>query len=214
MFNFDSHRGASNPIISESPSLFVLGLRRSGTSIIRKCINTSPNVELEFEPRDAWWTITQGHLPRFRNHKMVVHLEDAMKSTLSLMESCNLIGGAKFAFEPGIVGMYWRHIELRFKDPKFVFVRRNAKDTYSSYTKMDNGSVHGTACQTSFDLARQQIYSSFEDFSRQYPERSAFVDYEKLIAGKQIPDSVWNMIGVQPVDVSSMIRMPRNKEGM
>jgi len=59
-----------------------------------------------------------------------------------------------------------------------------------------------------------QLYTSFEDYARQYPEQSAIVDYEMLIESKQIPGDVWKLLNISAVDVSKLIRMPRNKEGL
>jgi len=215
MFDFEKHRTEKeNPIMSVHPAVFLLGLRRSGTSIARECMNASPDIGLLFEPRDVWWSITQGHLKRFKDC-------DAACSPALFFDSLMLQGhmhselrGAKFAFEPGIGAMYWRHIELRFKGAKFVFVKRNAIDTYASYYANDSNSVQGVTTQSAFNSIHDQVYESFDDFAQQFPRRCAFIKYEDLVAEKKLPQKVWDLLGVEPVDVSGMIRIPRNTQGM
>lgn len=216
MFDYEKHRTeAENPRI-HARAVFVLGLRRSGTSIVRQCLNAHSKVDLLFEPRDLWWSVTQGHLPRFRSCSSA---QLPAKDFFNFIDSHrgdqdDVQCGAKFAFEPGITAMYWRHIELRFRSPRFIFVTRNAEDTYASYCAMDHDSVQGVTNRSAFSSIREQLYESFCDFQDQFPARCAFVEYEKLVSDKKLPGKVWHMLGLEPVDVSGLIHAPRNTQGM
>jgi len=202
MFNYDKYRTEEHPLMCRHKALFVIGLRRSGTSVIRQCLNLHPEIDLLFEPRDIWWSITQGHLQRFRRCSAEVEPKLRFSKFLESDKLC----GAKFAFEPGISAMYWRHLEIRFHEPKFIFVMRNSEDTYSSYKKNDANSVQGIISREVFKEVQSQLYASFFDFKKTFPERSIVVSYEELVSGNKLPLEVWKMLGINGVKTSHIIR--------
>ena len=50
----------------DSTPFFILGMRRSGTSILREIVASHPEVdECLFEPHDLWHAIMMDHFKRF-----------------------------------------------------------------------------------------------------------------------------------------------------
>ena len=199
-------------VISRERCLFVVGLRRSGTTITQKLLN-DVGCSLLFEPRDLWWAITQGHLHRFR--KCSAHTDPILRFHIDMTKNSGGLFGAKFGLEPGIQAMYWPWIHVRFPSAKFVFVVRNWRDNYDSYLQKDIGTIQGIVTPTTFHDIHRTFISSVEEYSEAFgPGRCAVVNYDVMVSNKELPGGVWRLIGKQEKDQSRMIHRPKNTLGV
>lgn len=191
--------------LTDLPCIFVVGLRRSGTSFTRQCLNRM-GCRLLFEPRDLWWAVTQGHLPRFRQ---CISRTAPVEGFISELEQHGPRYGAKFALEPGICAMYWRYIPDQFPHARFVFVRRNWRDNYASYVRADRDEPQGVVSEAVF----REIHGMLAD-TYHVEGRSAVVDYDEMLCSGRLPESVGALLGLGDLDVSEFIRTPANIAGM
>lgn len=197
--------------MSRNDPFFILGMRRSGTSILRKIIEHAPGVaSCEFEPRLLWWCITQGHLARFKRHPAVV-------KELQRFDSLPGLHGCKFALDPGQMSFYWRHCYLRWPRSRFIFIRRNHEDTYASYAKLDGDSVQGIVPPDIHAWFHMAIYNDFARFAKEYPNRAVFLEYESLLKdpGKTLAPA-WALLGAKlpAKEARIMLRRPAHTKGL
>lgn len=191
--------------VTDLPCVFVIGLRRSGTSFTRQCLNRL-GCDLLFEPRDLWWALTQGHLPRFRR---CVSTTAPIAEFRSALLQHGPRYGAKFALEPGISAMYWRYLPDQFPGARFVFVRRNWQDNYTSYVRADRDEPQGVVSESVF----REIHGMLAD-TYCVDGRSAVVDYDDMLCSGRLPESVGDLLGLGDLDVSGFIRTPANIAGL
>ena len=207
-------------LISARPvPVFVVGMRRSGTSMMNNIIRLLPGAVMMFEPRDLWWSVTQGHLERFKDCPAAVQPAFAFDI---FMEGGG-IRGAKFALDPGVGAFYWRHLRDqsercgRFVDPAFVFIRRNFKDTYASYIQLDGGSVQGTVSEDIHHYFWDRLYLDFEAHIEMHPARAVLVEYENILEDPMAAlRPVWDLLGASPdsTKLNDMIRRPEHTAGI
>lgn len=209
-----------NLISSRPGPLFVVGIRRSGTTMMRHLIQLLPEAKVIFEPRHIWWSITQGHLERFQETPAA--LQPAFQFDKFLRDGDG-IRGAKFALDPGVGAFYWRHLRDytqpggRFLDPLFVFIRRNQQDTYASYIAMDKDSVQGTVSEDIHHYFWDRLYLDFEAHVEMNPDRAVVVEYEDILEDPVTAlQPMWLMLGITPDNTAlrEMIRQPKHMAGM
>lgn len=189
---------------------FIVGLRRSGTSILRELILKHPDVgTILFEPYALWHSIRVSHLARYRGDPYV-------KRVLTEFKNRPVAGkwnGAKFAINPGMEGMTWRRLALVFPEAKFIFIERKAEHTYQSWLKQDIKSVRGICDKPLYMGFRNHIVQSFKEFNLHYPKKSTIINYEELL---KYTDSellkVWETLGIRLItDFRKYIKQPEHR---
>lgn len=195
--------------VTEAECVFVIGLRRSGTSFTRQCLNRA-GCRLLYEPRDLWWAITQGHLPRFR---ACVSTRAPIAAFLAELGKHGSRYGAKFALEPGISAMYWQYIPPQFPNAKYVFVVRNVIDNYASYVREDQWEPQGIVSESVFRETHSELVLTYCDFLCANPGRCAIVDYDLMIESGSLPAEVGTLLGIENLDVREFVRNPRHMTG-
>ena len=147
-----------------TPKLFfIIGLRRSGTSILRTLIAKHPEVgSIEFEPHPLWNAMDILHFPRFTKPRQDVYGQYVQIARI-LVENFRKQGqfkwhGAKFALNPGVKALEWRWLYKTFPTCKIIFITRDLQNTWKSYVKQDKDSFMGMIPQNAyFEIAEQLI---------------------------------------------------------
>ena len=171
--------------------VFVIGMRRSGTSILQKLILSHTEVDSYlFEPHNFLYALKVYKLYRYHKDKYVLDSINEIQK-MSLGEKLSVI---KFAFNPGIDAMNWKEIKLLLPDAKFVFITRDPKKTYDSWCRVETA-VRGTC---SYDLYLpwwEFITNSFD------ADASCHIRYENLLedADKEM-SKVWDLLGVENIN--------------
>ena len=170
--------------------VFLMGMRRSGTSILRDLMNKHPDIQLEFEPYELFYTVATSEMGRYKAQSL---RQEVLKQYTT--QSIKWYG-AKFAFNPGIEAMKWKCFNTVFPNAHFVFIIRNPKDTYASWVKQDKNSVRGICDYPMYMNWHYHITQSFEDKSI----KSTIIKYEDLVnnADKEML-KVWNLLNVTPI---------------
>lgn len=156
---------------------FIIGVRRSGTSILRtlllkhKMINT-----IEFEPHPLWFATMMQHFDRFNNEKVWKGIINEFSS-----QGGKTYHGAKFALNPGIDALDWVWLDDVFDKPKFIFIRRSLMDSYKSYWSVDRDIRRGAIDENSYFPAFAFVLRTFERFNYENPGRSCIIRFEELV---------------------------------
>lgn len=156
---------------------FIIGMRRSGTSILRSLLMNHPEInDIEFEPHPLWNAVDLSHFPRFE-------LLPYVKETISEFKgkgSGEKWHGAKFALNPGVKAMEWVWLPQVFPEAKFVFILRDRGDTYKSYYKEDCDKLRG--------YIPERIYNPFFDFivNTFHHSQSVKISFEGLVKNADV----------------------------
>jgi len=190
---------------------FIVGIRRSGTSILRKIISTAPEVErILFEPHELYHSLMMLHFRRFKTESHQRAVNDFRPS-----DPEKLIG-AKIALNPGIDALDWIWMTRVYPEAKFIFIRRNLQDSYASYYKTDLGSVRGIIPERAYSPMFTWLAGSMFDFYQNNRGRSVIINYDKMV---QSPSAelkrAWELLGIpEPPGIETMIHPPENRKGM
>jgi len=177
---------------------FVLGMRRAGTSILRRIISKSPGVDkCLFEPHEIFYAASLAQIQRYKDHPFVVNTLRKFKSQAN--SSSGRIG-AKFPLNPGTHGMQWKYLNSTFPTCQFVFIIRDIDDNYASYKQQDKKSVRGyIEDRYVYDYFYNRFNAEFMEFTKANPERGIMFSYDSLVEnGGNILDPLWPFLGVQP----------------
>ena len=193
-------------------TFFIIGIRRSGTSIVRRLLAMPPEVEkILFEPHDFWHSMMMQHFRRFQGqfHQIVIdNFRPQGKKT---------IVGAKFALNPGIDALDWRWIPDIYPGAKIIFIARNEADTFASYFKADKDSLRGIVTDRQYSPMFQWLTGSFFDFWQHNQDRSIILNYDNLIKDPaKILAPAWDLLRITPVPkgiLKQMIIKPANMGG-
>ena len=123
---------------------FVIGVRRSGTTLLYNLINSSPSLtmRMKFEPHELWWACSVCRIPRYKDHRLVKEIFSCFEHSGPLSD--NIQAAAKFALNPGIDALGWKYLKARYPESKFVFIKRRWQETWASYQKADKNTIRGT----------------------------------------------------------------------
>lgn len=190
-----------------SKLLFVIGLRRSGTSILRAILNSHSKIQLLFEPHELLFTCQTIHIKRYNNNPY--HLETINK----FKKDYGFWFGAKIAVNCGIEAMNWRWLEEKFDKSHYIFIKRNVDDNYASWAKLDTKiGVRGIVPKEMYVPWWNHINNSFIEFVNKNSNRSYMIDYEKLITiPNEEMNKAWKILNLNPVKyIENMIRKPEN----
>lgn len=194
----------------DSKTFFVIGMRRSGTSILRRLIMEHTHIEdIKFEPHELMFAASTVHIKRYSNnpyHKQV--LEEYRGHDKRWY-------GAKFALNAGIEALHWRHLYERFHSARFIFIRRNMMDVYNSWVKQDEASTRGVVPPSMYEPWWGWINASFEKYLQDNPQRGVLIEYEALVenADREM-QRVWRLLGIPPrLGFNEKMRTPENWSG-
>jgi len=186
--------------------VFVIGMRRSGTSILRNLIMQHPDVEnIEFEPNELFEVTERIAIPRYRNIPF-------FRETIRRFKNHSKYYGAKLAINPGIEGMRWKNLIANFPDAKFVFIQRNPENTYKSWIRNEK-SKRGTCNYNMYRDWWEHINNSFKDFVFHNKEKAVFLKYGDILKNTDITmREVWKLLGLKEdiKGLDTFIRTPKH----
>ena len=186
---------------------FIVGMRRSGTSILKDLILKHSQVDkILFEPYQLWHAIRVSHLGRYRNDPYI------KKIIKEFSYAPGKYKGAKFALNAGIEAMTWRRLALVFPEAKFIFIVRDAEQTYNSWVGQDKDSVRGLCSKELYMGFREHIVNSFFDFYQKNRNKSCIIHYKELVEN---PDKemkkVYKLLDIVRMGgLSKYIKKPKN----
>ena len=190
--------------------LFIVGLRRSGTSILRNLLIRHMMInDIEFEPHDLWAAIDLNHFKRMMdkpdNRQWVTNKIKAFGDK----GKRGKYHGAKFALNPGTKALEWVWLKKTFPKAKFIFIVRDLNNTWKSVYKQDRDSVRGIIDKKAYDIMATDLVIDF------MKSDSPVVRYENLVANadKELL-KVWNYLGLNEIaGLNQMMKKPENWSG-
>lgn len=187
-------------------NFFIIGMRRSGTSIFRNLVSKHPKVKkILFEPHHLHFAIKVSFLSRYKSDKYV-------KNTLNNFRNAPKWTGAKFVYNAGIEALNWRKVSKRFPDSKYIFIYRNPEETYKSWIKLDKNTIRGICEKDLYMGFFNKITNSFKDFVKNNTKNSTWIDYKELVLNtdKEI-DKVWKLLDIKSIKgLDNYIHKPKN----
>jgi len=195
---------------------FVVGLRRSGTSILRNLMRRHPMIaNIEFEPHPLWAAVDLNHFGRFKDHPIVGlefnRFNDACE------RAGGLLYGAKFALNPGIKALEWVWLKRTFPFARFVFITRPTNQTWASYEREDADSVRGLIEKSAYMRLAGDIQDAFVKEAGEDPGQMTIVEYgEVLKDANKAMNKVFAWLGIPEIgsyDLRSMIKTPKHGRG-
>ena len=185
---------------------FIIGLRRSGTSILRELMLKHKDIrEIEFEPHPLWNAVDLNHFARFKN---LPYVWSTIERFRKQGESLKGWYGAKFALNPGTKALEWIWLPKTFPGSKIIFIIRNLEDTWKSVYKQDKDSVRGIIDKRAYDILASNLVCAF----MRHEESACLISYEKLIenADKEL-EKAWNHLDISPMTgFNKYMRKPEN----
>ena len=128
-------------------NFFIIGMRRSGTSILRKLLLKHPDIsDIEFEPHSLWNAVDILHFDRFQNSMRYGQYYSEAKMMVKNFTWAGVQKkhyGAKFALNPGTKALEWQWLHRTFPEAKFIFIQRKCEDNWNSFKKQDAQSFRG-----------------------------------------------------------------------
>ena len=189
------------------PRIFIIGIRRSGTSLLRSLILSHPKIaEIKFEPHELIYCCRTQHINRYKNseyHKKIIAY---------YTQSINIYKGAKIAVNVGIEAMNWKWVNNKIPNSIFIFIKRNVIDNFKSWYELDKNSVRGVCNYKMYKSWYNLINKSFEDFRNINPKRTCLISYENLVKNADNEMlQVWNTLGLSKIQgLNRIIRKPNN----
>lgn len=175
---------------------FIIGMRRSGTSLLRQLIHSHPDTEtIEFEPHELMFVVQTEHIPRYSNSSYHKEVLDRFKK-----ERHGRLYGAKFALNAGIEAMNWKWLDKKFFLPKYIFIQRGSQKTYQSWVNNET-SVRGVCPYLMYYPWWKHINLSFEMFVIKNKNRAVVVNYENLCQNTdKTMNKVWDILKIPRIE--------------
>lgn len=195
-----------------SKLFFIIGLRRSGTSILRTVMSRHSDITyIYFEPHDLWNAVDMKHFDRLMERPVV---ETFVKDTLKVWSDFAkqpTWWGAKFALNPGVKALEWVWLAKTFPEAKFIFILRNTQSTWNSYYDQDKKSIRGAIDKRAYDILADSLKGNFRNYVADDPNKSCIVNYEKMLTN---PDQelwrVWELLKIKPLTgLKPLMKKPR-----
>ena len=195
-----------------SKLFFIIGLRRSGTSILRTIMLRHSDVSyIEFEPHDLWAAVELSHFDRIRKDNKTDDWIRYEIDGFSHAGSMEKHYGVKFALNPGVKALEWVWLARTFPEAKFIFILRNTQSTWNSYYDQDKNSIRGAIDKRAYDILSDSLKGNFRNYVANNPDKSCIVNYEKMLAN---PDQelwrVWELLNIKPLTgLKPLMKKPR-----
>ena len=176
---------------------FIIGMRRSGTSILRTMIESHQEIgTVEFEPHPLWNAVDLAHFSRFQS---LPHVKEEL-SRFREAEKDGRWHGAKFALNPGTKALEWKWLLATFEGAKIIFILRNRNDTWKSVYKQDVDSFRGIIRKEAYDILFDDLVSGFRAYVNHNPTHSCILNYENLITDTNNElTAAWKLLGIEPM---------------
>lgn len=185
--------------------VIILGMRRSGTSLLRRLCNMSPGTDLLFEPHELWFAITHSQIKRYEGEPLVHQVLEKFRKFCSGKKN----PGFKYVFNPEVRAFEWPILDTYYPEARCIFIRRNQRDTYRSYFEQDSKTVRGTVPTHIHRFFWTQFYAQAEKFVEKHPRRAVMVDYEDLVLTKGGNlGQVWKLLDTPTIHVREHIHFP------
>ncbi len=197
--------------------VFVCGMRRSGTSILRTIVQASSDVdELLFEPHELWMALAVVHLARYSAHPVI---RDILDHWLAGGRSSGRWFGAKWGLNVGMWAMHWREIDANLgRRARWVFIERDTRDVFASWSLLDQDSHAGTCAWDLFRPFAEHIAASFRAFCQAYPQRGVLLSYEQLVQyPAETMEPVWSMLNAKNLPdptLRALVHRPQQTRGL
>lgn len=178
--------------------LFVIGIRRSGTSILREMLLKHTAIStILFEPHHLWAAVDLMHFQRLMKMPVVRGFVDKVIGDFNqAAESFGWLG-AKFALNPGTKALEWIWLAKTFPTAKFVFITRNIEPTWKSVLKQDANSVRGIINKKAYELMFSGLVIGFNNFVKTHPETAVGIEFERLIKDPDTElNKIFSMLGI------------------
>lgn len=188
--------------------VFVIGMRRSGTTILSELIRKHSEVGvIEFEPYELFQACALSEIRRYND---VAYFQKTIERYKR--HNPKRYFGAKFALNPGIEAMKWRLIAQVFPKAKFVFIKRGIKDTYDSWINVDKNSVRGICSFEMYLPWYWHIVESFIEFCKTNLRKATIIDYEDLIRNADSEmERVWKILELESIKgLNGFMRKPKH----
>lgn len=193
--------------------VFIIGMRRSGTSITRELVRKHPNVvDILFEPHELLFSCQSIHISRYRNSQ---YHQEAIRKFREFEAPSDKWFGAKIAVNCGIEAMNWKWLEDKFDKPTYIFTHRDARPNYASWVNVDHDQPRGIVPMTMYFPWWGHINVSFAEFVRDNPDRAVVVKYEKLLENTDGEmNKVWDLLGLERLkNLDRFIKQPKYNMG-
>jgi len=177
-------------------NMFLIGIRRSGTSICRQLLIQHPCIQkLEFEPHDLIYVMSTMHLQRYKNSLYHINTIDRFKKNVDKYY------GAKIVINPALGFKRWIWLNKFFPNAKYIFIIRDKENTYKSYVKTDAKVIAGVSPKFIYDYWYDETIKSFQEFCYRKPEKSIIFTFENLVldADKTLAP-VWNFLNIPKLE--------------
>jgi len=185
--------------------VFLLGMRRSGTSLLRRLCNMAPGTELLFEPHELWFAITHSQIKRYEDEPLVKGVLEKFRKFCCTKRNA----GFKYVFNPEIRAFEWPILDKYYPEARYIFIRRKQRDTYRSYFDQDKKAIRGTVPSHIHRYFWTQFYAQAERFVEANKDRSVLVEYEDLVLTKGGNlGQVWKLLDTATIDVRPHIHFP------
>lgn len=182
----------------------ILGLRRSGTSILRTLITKSPTVKnILFEPHEIFHSVQLLKIGRYKKSKYHQRIINQFLSTPKLT-------GAKLVVNPGVDALDWIWLDSALKEPTFIFIVRNPNSNFASYKKADAKVRRGVIARDAYMSLYNQITDGFKRFAKQNPKRSIIINYDQMLidVDKEL-SRAWEILNAKPpMSLKNLIKKP------
>lgn len=197
--------------MAKNRNFFIIGVRRSGTSVLRRFILSSPTVkDILFEPHPLWFATMMQHFDRFNG-------KDFYKKTVNQFKDRGngSLYGAKFALNPGIDALDWVWLDEVFDQPRFIFVTRKLVDSYRSYEKVDKDIHRGAISEEAYIPAFAFVIRTFKKFASEHSNRSLVIKYEDIVRNADVAMApIWKLLEARPVkELKKQIEKPLHWSG-
>lgn len=188
---------------------FIIGMRRSGTSILRNLIMEHPRVAaIEFEPHPLWYAVDMNHFRRFKRDPYV------QRKLSEFTKNCcgpNWYG-AKFALNPGVKALEWVWLPQTFPECRIIFIIRDMRDTFESYYKEDRGSVRGALPLKLYKPYFEYHVSQFHKYATKNNSNAICVYFKRLVKDADLElQPAWELLGLEPLrGLNQRMKKPRH----
>ena len=182
---------------------FIIGLRRSGTSFIRREILKSRDVDwCLFEPHDLFYAVMLQKFNRFKKEPFIsTRINKFRKNSNTNPGKKNKLCGAKFALNPGIDAMDWRYFITQFPGCKIIFIKRNIDDNYNSYYNEDKKIPRGYIEKGLYEPFWNFMNGTFERYVKNHASSSCMIDYDRFFVDfKDEMSKIWKTLGIPALD--------------
>lgn len=190
--------------------VFIIGMRRSGTSVLRELMMKHPDIsDIEFEPHPLWNAVDLAHFKRYEDYLGV-------KLTIQVFKNegnSDHWHGAKFALNPGVKVMEWVWLPRTFPEAKIIFIIREAASTFASYHSEDKEAFRGCMPRDIYMPFHAFLLEGFRDYFKANVEKSRLVFFESLLKETdQEMKKVWNLLDIKPLEgLDKFIKKPTHR---